>query len=131
MQNSAFLRRGKFGMLFFFRRFFFWLMFLICIRLLVGYFIAAFLSAAAAACLRAAASASDDLNVLPVLCVIFFLLFYFCYLRLYPVAASLERTYLMDTSTRRLPAACLLFLVFDLARLYIAAKSYARLMRLH
>lgn len=46
MQNSAFLRRGKFGMLFFFLDrccFFFWLMFfLICIRLLVGYFIATF-----------------------------------------------------------------------------------------
>lgn len=100
--------------------------------LTVGYFMATFIFFC---CCPASASASDDLNVLPVLCFVCFLLF--CYLRLYLVAASLERTYLMDTFQHagfELPLLLLagLFflalLVFDLARY---ASSCARFVRLH
>lgn len=71
MQNSAFLRRGKFGMLFFF--------FLaaavsssgLCFLYVFAYLLATlWLRLTFFCCCPAPASASDDLNVLPVLCFV-------------------------------------------------------------
>lgn len=88
MQNSAFLRRGKFGMLFFFlgRCFFFWLMFLICIRLLLATLWQRLIFFCC--CCPASASASDDLNVLPVLYFVFSCYFVLCGFTLLLLALS-------------------------------------------